>query len=168
MTLGIAAECAQRQEELVVKREYNQMHNAQAGNDLQNLGTQQEADLYMGNKCQIDMSDGVNPHENYSDKTDGSIGLSSSQQPRPSAPPTHLSLMFVFQPALEEQLQDSGKDELKGDDTNDVVIFKPDIEPDTPVVDHGHLIKNPLLHIVEEARKLDQMRRIDDLGYSIA
>ena len=135
--------------------------------DIQNPGAPQENDLYMGDEYLFDMSAGIDPHESHSYETDTSIGQSILQQPGPSGPPSCISPMFAFQHALEEpgtELQDSGEDESEG---GDVVTFEPDIEPGTLVVEPGYHIENPLLHNVEAACKLDQMRRIDDLGYSM-
>ena len=76
-----------------------------------------------------------------------------------------ISSRLVFEPALEEpgtDLEDSGEDEPEGGNTNNVVTFKPDIEACTK-----YQIETPLLHTMEEVRKLGQMRRIDYLGYSI-
>lgn len=137
--------------------------------NIQNSGSLQENDLDIGNEYQFDLSMGVDLHEIHSQETDMNIGQSPLQQLRSLGPPYPISSRLVFQLTLEEpstDLQDSREDDFEGEDTNDIVIFEPDIEPDSPVAAHKYQIKNPLLCTVEEARKLDQMRRIDDLGNS--
>ena len=165
MTLGIAGESSRRREELLVNREYNQnqKNDVHTDTDIQNPGTPQEIDLQMGDDHPFDISVGVDPCESYSNETDTSTGQSPLQQPGPSGPPDSISSMFVFQPASEEpgtESQDSGDDESDGDGANGTVTFDPDIEPGTPMVEYGYQIENPLLHIMEEARQLDQMRHM--------
>ena len=169
MTLGIAGESLRRQEELLANPEYdqNQNNDVHTDNDIQNLGALQENDLRASDDHPIDNSIGVDPHEIYSNETDTSNGQSPLQQPGPSGPPSRISAIFDVQPASEDsgsEPQDSGDDESEGSDMVDAVTFEPDIERGTPVVEYGHQIENPLLHIVEEARQLDQMRHMDDLG----
>ena len=117
----------------------------------------------MGDEDPFDMSMGVDAHESHSYETELDIGQSQLQQPGPPGPPCGILSRLVFQPVLEEP-STNWQDESEGEESNDVVIFEPDIEPGTPVADHEYQIENLLLHTVEEARKLDQMRRIDDLG----
>ena len=172
MTLGIAGERSRRREELLADREYihNEKNDVHTDSDIQYPGSPQEIDLQMGDDHPFDISDGVDPHESYSYNTDTSTGQSPLQQPGPSRPPDCISSMFIFQPALEEpgtESQDSGDNESEGDGTDIAITFDPDIEPGTPMVEYGRQIENPLLHIMEEARQLNQMRHIDDLGYSI-
>ena len=82
------------------------------------------------------------------------------------SPPPYSS---IFQPHVEdpnEGLQDSEDNESNPEITNGVVIFEPDAEPDT-VNESEYRFEIPPLHTVEEARRLDYARRVDDLGKSI-
>ena len=138
--------------------------------NIQNPGAAQDNNIYMGDDSPFDMSMGIDPHEIHSYETDMSIVQSPLQKPGPSGPPRHISSQLVFQPVPDEpgtDSQDSGEDECEGEYTNNSVTFEPDIERGTLVAEQEYQIKNSLLHTVEESRKLDQMRRIDDLGYFI-
>ena len=79
-----------------------------------------------------------------------------------SHPPYH----SIFQPIVEdldEGLKDSEDSESNPEITSGVVIFEPDAEPGTTNESEYHF-KNLPLHTVEDARRLDYARRIDDLG----
>jgi len=138
--------------------------------DIQDVREQQENNLYMGDECPFDMSMGVDPHQIQSYETDMNTVQSPLQQHGPPGPPYGTMSRLAFQAMPGEpgtNGQDSGEDEYEGDESNDIVTFAPDVEPGTPPVNHQHRMVNSLLQTVEEARKLDQMRRIDDLGWSI-
>jgi hypothetical protein len=137
---------------------------------IQDMREQQENDRYMGDECLFDMSMGVDPHQIQSDETDTNTVQSPLHQHGPPGPPYGTMSRLAFQAVPLEpgtNGQDSGEDEYEGDASNDIVTFAPDVEPGTPPVDDQHRMSNSLLQTVEEARKLDQMRRIDDLGSSI-
>ena len=141
MTLGIAGERLQTQDEPLANPEYDQNDNndVHTNNDIQNLDALQENDLCTGDDHPIDKSIGVDLHKIYSNETDTSNGQSPLQQPGPSGPPLHISSRFDIQPMLEDsssELQDSGDDESEGHDMDDVVTFDPDIKPGMPVVDY--------------------------------
>ena len=110
----------------------------------------------------------VDPHQNHSYETDTDTVQSPLQQNGPPGPPYGTISRLAFQAVPVEESgtngQDSGEDGYEGDEPNDIVTFAPDVEPGTPPVNHQHLMTNSLLQTVEEARKLDQMRQIDDLG----
>jgi len=46
---------------------------------------------------------------------------------------------------------------------SDIVVFGPDVKPNSPDEYKYHL-KNPILQAVDSAQKLDYARRLDDLG----
>jgi len=72
----------------------------------------------------------------------------------------------VFQCAVEDHrtsIQDTEDSTSDSGIDNDIVVFDPDAEPDTPDEYEYHL-KNPILQAVDLARKLDYARRLDDLG----
>ena len=143
------------------------MNEGQMDFNIQTMGEQQERDLYMGDESLFDMSMGVDPHENHSDEPEMNMEPYALQQHSPPGPSYGTMSRLVFQPVLEEpgtNGQDSGEDESEGEGSNAVVDFSPDVEPSTPPVNYQYQMRNSLLQAVEEARKLDQMRRIDDLG----
>lgn len=124
----------------------------------------------MGDEYQFNMSMGVDPHETHSDEPETNIEQYPLQQHGIPGPPRGMLSRLVFQPVPEEPTtdwQDSGEDVSEGEESSDVVTFVPDIEPGTPLVDHQYQMKTSLLQAVEEACRLDQMRRLDDLGWSL-
>ena len=138
--------------------------------NIQDASAQEENDLYMDNECLSDMSMGADLHESHPYEPEMTFGQYTLQQSGPPGPPSGISLQLVFQPVAEElgtDWQDSEEDEFEVEGSNNVVTFEPDIEPSTPPVDQEYQMENSLLQTVEEARKLDQMRRIDDLGKSL-
>jgi hypothetical protein len=79
------------------------------------------------------------------------------------SPPPYSS---IFEPHVEdsdEGLQDSEDNKDNPEITNGVVIFEPDTESDT-VNESEYRFEISPLHTVEEARRLDYARRVDDLG----
>ena len=72
----------------------------------------------------------------------------------------------VFQCAVEDHRTSTHDTEDSTSDSgidSDIIVFGPDVEPDTPDEYEYHL-KNPILQAVDVARKLDYTRRLDDLG----
>ena len=117
---------------------------------------------------------GLSPEHTYSDSCPPCLGISPAHR---DSPAYYLDLLpehghsgpaygSIFQPTVEdpdEDLKDTEDSESNPELTNGVVIFEPDAEPDTDNESEYHF-KNSPLHIVEEARRLDYARCVDDLG----
>lgn len=120
----------------------------------------------MANEHSFDMSNPVDLYDNYTERSDMNIQQLPLQEYgdiRPSCPVSHLS---VFQPTAKDSDTDLQENENDGSDLeimNDIVIFHPDAEPDT-LDEYEYHFKNPLSHMVEETRKLDYARHLDELG----
>ena len=75
-----AGESSRKQDKLLANQEYNQkQNNVHTNINIQNRDAPQENNLYMGDECLFDMSDGVDPHESHSYKTNMSIEQSPLQ-----------------------------------------------------------------------------------------
>jgi len=133
---------------------------------LRNLSSLQEEAFDIGNDPSIDMSIPVDLCDYWSEDIYGNeevyqspeYGISHSHFPELSR--------SVFQCAVEDHrtsIQDTEDNTSDPGIDNDIVIFDPDAEPDTPNEYKYHL-KNPILQALDEAQKLNYARRLDDLG----
>jgi len=74
----------------------------------------------------------------------------------------------VFQCTVEDHqtsTQDTKDSTSNSGINDDIVVFNPDAEPNTPDEYEYHL-KNPILQALDDAQKLNYTKRLNDLGNS--